>query len=86
MAEQSVAEVHLIVLLDALTQTTSDELFVKDRSLFEILPHNGTKAPAQRRKGDLAHLGGISRCPPFDRLLCSSIKGNLFPFSMIICR
>ncbi|KAL5781541.1 hypothetical protein ACOSP7_006570 [Xanthoceras sorbifolium] len=61
MSKQSMTEVHPLVLLDTLTQTTSEELLVKSQSPLEILPRNGTEALARRRKGNLVYLGGASK-------------------------
>ncbi|KAL5773596.1 hypothetical protein ACOSQ2_013520 [Xanthoceras sorbifolium] len=56
VSEQSMVEIHPYILLDVLAQATSEEILVKDWSLFGILPHSGTKAPTQRSRSILGRI------------------------------
>ncbi|KAL5805013.1 hypothetical protein ACOSQ3_031813 [Xanthoceras sorbifolium] len=90
MSEQSMVEIHPHVLIDALTQATSEKIFVQDQSPFEILPRSKTKAPIQRSRGVLGHIDfdrprGVGIQPLSNRLLYGSIKSDPLPFTSAAC-
>ncbi|KAL5762485.1 hypothetical protein ACOSP7_018749 [Xanthoceras sorbifolium] len=79
-------EIHPLIHLDALAQTASEEILIKDWSLLKILPYKGTKGPARRERSglgrvNLGHLGRAGGKTFSNKLLRCCIKINHLHFT-----